>query len=247
MSLFDFFSKKSDRYAASRPQYPDALYTYLVSQCTEREQVWDCGTGNGQAAISLSKHFKQVYATDLSEQQILNAFQGPNIHYSVQPAEETHFADAAFDAITVAQALHWFNHARFWTEVNRVLKPGGLFAAWGYDFSSITPQIDAMVKELILDVIAPYWSPRVQLLWNGYRDIEFPFKRIETPAFQITNKWNLYAYLEYIHTWSATRECIEQQGKTFFEQAARKLEDCWGYPNLPRPVIMPLTLLVGRK
>ena len=99
------------------------------------ERVWDCGAGNGQAAIGLAKYFETVEATDASAQQIANGIPHPQVHYSVQPAEQTTYQDASFDAVCVAQALHWFDYSRFYPEVHRVLKPGGAFVAWGYNGS----------------------------------------------------------------------------------------------------------------
>lgn len=33
--------------------------------------------------------------------------------------------------VTIAQALHWFDRPLFYAEVARILRPGGVFAAWG--------------------------------------------------------------------------------------------------------------------
>jgi hypothetical protein len=55
-----------------------------------------------------------------------HAIAAPSVHYSVQPAEATTFASASFDAVCVAQALHWFDIERFYAEVRRVLRPGGI-------------------------------------------------------------------------------------------------------------------------
>jgi len=68
--------------------------------------------------------FSEVQATDVSAQQIANAIPETNVHYSVQPAQPT--PDAYFDAVIVAQALHWFDLDQFWVEVNRVLRKGGV-------------------------------------------------------------------------------------------------------------------------
>jgi ubiquinone/menaquinone biosynthesis C-methylase UbiE len=75
--------------------------------------VWDCATGNGQAAVALCKKFSHVYATDISENQLTNATIEPNIYYSISSAEKTIFASHSFDLITVAQAAHWFKVALF--------------------------------------------------------------------------------------------------------------------------------------
>ena len=57
-----------------------------------------------------------------------------------------------------AQAWHWFDHSRFNRELLRVLRPGGVFAAWGYGWFSIDAQIDAAIDEEYLRPIGPYLS-----------------------------------------------------------------------------------------
>jgi len=127
MTALDLFSEKSDLYAQARPQYPQALFDFLSSCVVHHGSVWDCATGNGQAAVGLAKLFVHVQATDMSEQQIAHALTAENITYSVQSAERTNFADQQFDLITVAQALHWFDFEKFWPEVLRVLNPAECF------------------------------------------------------------------------------------------------------------------------
>src|ERR1044071_3550840 len=105
----DNFSKQSIAYAKYRPTYPQELYDFILSKVEKRDAAWDCGTGNGQTAKELSKYFKKVFATDISEKQIQNAHAVENIFYSMQPAEQTNFSDNTFDLVTVSQALHWFD------------------------------------------------------------------------------------------------------------------------------------------
>lgn len=46
----DHFSSTSNRYAAYRPDYPAALFTWLASGSPGRATASDCATGSGQAA-----------------------------------------------------------------------------------------------------------------------------------------------------------------------------------------------------
>lgn len=62
------FSHQADYYTKYRPTYPQELYDFALTLVNERDLVWDVATGNGQAAAHLSSYFKQVYATDLSQQ-----------------------------------------------------------------------------------------------------------------------------------------------------------------------------------
>jgi len=53
--FIDNFSSKSKEYSFSRPDYPDKLFRFLSDITPNRDLVWDCATGNGQAAIGLCK------------------------------------------------------------------------------------------------------------------------------------------------------------------------------------------------
>ena len=246
MSFLDLFSGHADLYASARPRYPEALFAFIAAQSPGRERAWDCGTGNGQAALSLSKHFKEVLATDPSDEQIAHAVRAENITYSVQPAEATTLAGKSVNAICAAQALHWFNFAPFFAEVSRVATPGALFAAWGYTWFSVSDDFDAAFREFVFDIIAPYWAPQNKLLWDGYVDVPMPFARVDVPPFNIEAQWNLHQLLAYVRTWSAARRCMAEKGVERFQSAERKLAPLWGAADDVRVVAMPLHVLAGR-
>jgi len=134
MNFSDHFSSQASEYAKYRPRYPEALFEYLAATTPAHELAWDCGTGNGQVALSLTAYFQQIYGTDASEKQIAQAFGHDRIRYSVTTADRTETPDSAIDLITVGQALHWFNLEQFYQEVQRVLKPNGVIAVWCYGF-----------------------------------------------------------------------------------------------------------------
>jgi ubiquinone/menaquinone biosynthesis C-methylase UbiE len=245
MAFIDHFSEKADRYAQARPTYPDALFDFIGANAPARERAWDCATGNGQAAIGLARVFGQVEATDASEQQIANAMQAANVRYSVQPAEATHFAAASFDAVCVAQALHWFDLDRFYPEVNRVLKPGGIIAVTGYDWTHITKEIDFVFERHLLAKIKPYWPAQNTLIMQGYRTVPFPYEEIEAPPFAIEVRWTLQQFLAYAETWTATRRYIAENGRAAIDDTAQALSKVWGDEPV-RLATMALRLRCGR-
>jgi len=209
-----------------------------------RERAWDCATGSGQAALGLARHFAHVDATDASSQQIANAVAAPNVAYSVQPAEATSFAPASFDAVCVAQAVHWFDVDHFYAEVKRVLRPRGVLLLTAYGWSGVSPEVDRVVKREVLVPIEPHWPPQNQLIMNGYRDLPFPFERIEFPAMAIEVRWTLGQYVDYIGTWSATRRLLEHT-PDFLAKARAALKAAWPDEEA-RIVTMPLVALCGR-
>jgi SAM-dependent methyltransferase len=243
----DYFSDKSELYASARPVYPAALFEFLHGLCRESTRCWDCATGTGQAAQSLAGIFQHVEATDVVAEPIAQGTPHPRISFSVQPAEQTSFAPHSFDLVTVAQALHWFDYERFWPEVKRVLKLGGVFAAWGYSWPNISMAIDSVIQGKLRDEIETFWAPQNRILWDGYRNVDFPFAAISTPTFELAPQWNLHQLLAYFGTWSATRRCMESRGEGFFEDFALALERVWGNPHTVRAVNMEFHLKVGRK
>ncbi len=66
----DLFSTQSKEYASSRPTYPSALFEFIVGLVDEKNLVWDCATGNGQAALVLADYFKRIVASDISARQL---------------------------------------------------------------------------------------------------------------------------------------------------------------------------------
>jgi len=245
VAFADHFSEKSDAYARSRPTYPDALYAFIAGAAPGTGRVWDCATGNGQAAAGLARHFAAVEATDASAEQIRNAAAASNVRYSVQPAERTDFADGSFDAVCVAQALHWFDLDRFYAEVRRVLRPGGVLAAWGYDWMRTARGFDALFTEGILAKLKDSWPAQNRLLWNGYRTIAFPFERIEAPRFEMRLDWSFEQLEGYVRTWTGTRRYLEREGEHALDADWQALRRAWGGDSR-REFVVPLHFLCGR-
>lgn len=202
------FTTAPDAYARSRPLYPEALFAWIVATCRNRDVVWDCATGNGQAAIALARLFTQVEATDISPEQVGRGFAAPNVRYSAQPAEATNFTDASFDLVTVAQALHWFDPARFWPEVRRVARPGALFCAWGYAWFRGSQDVGDALLGPVERLVAPFWAENNRILWRGYtpEEVGFPFRTLTAPTLSIEVDWSLGELIGYIRTWSAFKK-----------------------------------------
>ena len=118
MTFKDHFSRQAADYAKFRPGYPQELFDYLGSIAPSRQLAWDCGTGNGQAAVGLASVFDRVIATDASEKQISKAQLHERVEYRVAPAENSGIESGTIDLIMVAQALHWFDLPRFYGKCN---------------------------------------------------------------------------------------------------------------------------------
>lgn len=240
----DNFSKQAGSYAKYRPSYPQQLYDFIVDQVTLKQAAWDCGTGNGQSAKELSRYFEKVFATDISGQQIAHAAPRSNIFYSVQPAEKTSFPDNAFDLITVAQAIHWFRFDDFYREIKRVAKPGAIFAVWGYSLLHASPEIDALVGEYHFNTLNDYWDPERKYLDEGYRNIPFPFIKMDRPAFKISYEWTLHELEGYLNTWSALQKFIAVNDYNPVDKLIADIKPFWKTWRMK--IDFPIHLLIAR-
>jgi ubiquinone/menaquinone biosynthesis C-methylase UbiE len=207
------FSVGSDQYARYRPSYPENLFSFLNEVSAQHESMWDCATGNGQAAVSCARYFSRINATDISAEQIQHCIAHPKINYTVSSAESTLFDDNSFDLIMVAQALHWFDQQKFFQEAERVLKPNGILAIFGYAFFEIATDIDTVIYENLLVPIDRFWAKGNRLLMSGYKDVSMPFNEIIVPQnFTMGVTWTLQQLLEYLRTWSAVKLFAEELG-----------------------------------
>jgi SAM-dependent methyltransferase len=242
----DYFSGHAADYQLFRPSYPPDLFAFLATLAPPDSLVWDCGTGNGQAALALAKSFAKVFATDASAQQIREAQPHPRIEYAVAPAERCPLADGSASLVTVAQAMHWFDLDKFYQEVKRVCRPGGVVAAWTYDLHSVNATIDPILHRLQTEFVGPYWPPERALVAAGYRTIPFPFGEVPTPHLVMSSDWDFRHFLGYMNTWSATKAFVKANGFNPLERLAPDLMAAWGDPATLRTVRYAFYIRVGR-
>jgi SAM-dependent methyltransferase len=122
-------------YEAARPSYPADAVDWFVEHLGLRgaTRVVDLAAGTGKLTRLLSPvagdalvAVEPVAGMRATLHRLL-----PGVPVVAATAEALPFADASLDAITVAQAWHWFDHDAATAEAARVLRPGGrLGLAW---------------------------------------------------------------------------------------------------------------------
>jgi SAM-dependent methyltransferase len=244
----DHFSGVAREYARYRPTYPAALFVGVARAAPHRRSAWDCATGAGQVAVGLAAHFERVVASDQSLPLLREAPRHARVRYVVARAEASPLGTASVAAITVAQALHWFDVPAFYDEVRRVLAPGGVLAVWTYGTIRLAPPaLDDAVQRLYRERLGAYWPPERTVVERGYRSLPFPFAPIATPRATMTARWSRAELLGYLRTWSAAQRFRAARGVDPVALAEPEIAAAWPPGEERVSVRWPLTLRLGRR
>jgi SAM-dependent methyltransferase len=244
----DHFSRLAAAYASFRPRYPPALFDYLAQSCPQRKLAWDCACGSGQATLDLAARFAAVLATDASAAQLAAASPHPNVQYRVADAATSGLTAASVDLVTVAQALHWFELAPFYAEVERVLCARGVLAAWTYGVLHVADvRADRLLQEFYWETLKSYWPEERRLVETGYRTLPFAFAELTPPAFRMQEEWSLAQLIGYIRSWSATSRYVERNGVDPALALEASLRPVWGDPQSSQRISWPLSIRISVK
>lgn len=242
----DHFSARAADYGAFRPHYPTTLFSRLAAETRERRLAWDVGTGSGQALAGLRAHYAQVVASDASLAQLGEARRRGHDGLIAARAECAPLSASSVDLVTVAQALHWFDLPSFFAEVERVLKPGGVLAAWTYNLFAITPAVDAEIERFYAEDVGAWWPADRRHVENAYADIELPWGGGARCELEMPAEWSVAQVLAYVATWSAVTRCRQATGTDPMPGLAARVERAWG-GAAARLVKWPLSLKLTRK
>jgi SAM-dependent methyltransferase len=183
-------------------------------------------------ARALADEFEQMYGIDPSAGMIAQAesltSNAKNVTFVRSSAESLPFLqDNSVDLVVSGEAAHWFDYERLFTELKRVVKPGGTIAFWGYaDHVYVGyPRASAVLRHYAsakdTALLGPYWpQPGHRILQDKLRALRPPpedwtdIQRLEyEPGMQgaesgqgtrlMDRRVTLGESLEYIRTWSA--------------------------------------------
>jgi SAM-dependent methyltransferase len=137
------FASFASEYDAARPRPPADLVALIMQWAgTPRPDVVDLGAGTGLSTMIWAGNARQVIAVEPGDgmreitRQKIAAAGGGATRFAVTSgsAEQTGLASASADIVTASQAMHWFDPDRALPEITRVLRPGGVFAAYDCDW-----------------------------------------------------------------------------------------------------------------
>ena len=209
-------------YRDFRPTYPARLVESIVSSipAESRGLYVDVACGSGQLTEAVAPAFKASKGIDRSFEQLSHARinTGVNLEYVAGSALELPLDSGSVDLMTVAQGLHWLlPYDAFFKEVNRVLKPGGVFCAAVYAFPQLVHEganahVQRFYKETLGSTLSPgqpgcWWDTNRPTIDCYYADIPFPYETKLT-HFPERIRMSVSHYFNYLRTLSAYRTLL---------------------------------------
>jgi SAM-dependent methyltransferase len=134
----------AERYDEFRPQAPTVIVDILTraSGLKRPRLVVDLGCGTGLSTRLWAARADRVFGIEPNPHMVRvarqHAWTAANVSYREGFGHDTRLPDGCADVVTCAQSLHWMEPAPTFAEVARILRPGGMFAAYDYDYE-ITP------------------------------------------------------------------------------------------------------------
>jgi len=242
ISVTDSLFQRGQHYQQFRPTYPDTLFEWLSAQSPAPHVAVDVGCGSGQASRGLEPHFQHVIGTDISLPQLQAAPASASAFLAAQ-AHQLPLPDTCVDLIIVAQAFHWFDKAAFFTEVERVLKPGGVLALISYGLCDVEG-LEGMVRAFHDGPLGPWWPAERADVVAGYPHAQLHWPSLRFADTTIKREWSVEAFIGYLDTWSALAQAAKA-GKSPLAPFSDALRKQWG-PDT-RTVNWPLRVRAWRK
>ena len=175
------FTGFAGTYDQFRPNPPEAL-SDVLAQLTGKpvpDLVVDLGCGTGLSSRFWAVRARQVIGIDPARDMLVYArlhTHQANIAYMFGFGHRVALASGCADLVTCSQALHWMEPSPTLAEVARLLRKGGVFAAYDHDAVPVVPsweleaalqvfqeRADRLESELGISPNLPRWQKHEHL------------------------------------------------------------------------------------
>jgi SAM-dependent methyltransferase len=166
------FGAGADAYERARPSYPPDAVAWIVDALaiTHGRDVADVAAGTGKFTRLLAPTGAWIVAVEPVEAMRARL---PRMPVTAASAERLPFREESLDAITVAQAFHWFDATAALAEFHRVLRPGGRLAlVWNARDRSV-PWVDEVWS--IMDRVEKQAPWRAHDEWRDSAFVDTPW------------------------------------------------------------------------
>src|SRR5690348_4189650 len=153
----EVWTGKASSYDRVRPSPPPVLLDLLTQLIGTPHPalVVDMGSGTGLSTAIWGGRAERVIGiepnADMRQEAISKIEDHPraaHIEYREGLAHQTGLPDGCADIVTAAQSFHWMEPTVALAEIARILRPGGLFAAYDYDSPpAIHWELDRLAQE----------------------------------------------------------------------------------------------------
>jgi SAM-dependent methyltransferase len=246
MSPSNWFESGGSAYAVFRPDYPDALVTYLAGIAPDNNLAVDVGCGTGQLTVRLAEHFRRVIGIDPSADQLAHAKPHSLIEYQQAHAEDLPVSDDCASLVVAAQAAHWFDLPRFYEEVRRIGRKHSILALVSYGAPRFE---DGGIQDRFAlfyeREIGPFWPPERRIVDQGYANIDFPFPELAAPRLFIQRRWSLNQVLGYFSTWSAWKRALQAGQTQIIQNFQNDIRSLWQQDVEARSIFWPIVIRAG--
>ncbi len=138
----NIWSGGAESYDTYRPQSPPILIDILtqLAHMQRPQLVVDLGSGTGLSTVAWTERAERVIGiepnADMRSQanlRISMLSHVKNVSYQDGLSIHMNIASDSADIVTCSQSLHWMEPEPTFAEIARILRPGGVFAAYDYD------------------------------------------------------------------------------------------------------------------
>ncbi|SCZ88406.1 BZ3500_MvSof-1268-A1-R1_Chr2-1g04389 [Microbotryum saponariae] len=174
-----------------RSAYPPKVYQHILSIASiplssttststsgkdSSSVLVDLGCGPGLSTFAFVPHFDRVLGLDPSKNMVHHATEilkgkdastQDKLRFAQGKGEDLSQAvlgleDRSVDLVVAGQAAHWFDAQAVYSQLTRVLKPGGSFVFFGYGEMFFpqpsSPELNQLVPEYSGNLLKDYWQ-----------------------------------------------------------------------------------------
>ena len=154
----EIWSGKAHSYDRVRPTPPRALLDLLTQLIGTPHPalVVDVGSGTGLSTAIWGERAERVIGIEpnadmrkVATHNVENHPHAAHIEHREGLAHQTGLPDGCADIVTAAQSFHWMEPTATLAEIARILRSGGLFAAYDYDWPpTLHWELDRLAQEV---------------------------------------------------------------------------------------------------
>jgi SAM-dependent methyltransferase len=147
-----------EAYHQARPSPPRALLSLLcrLARVERPRLVVDIGSGTGLSTSAWADVAHEVVGVEPNAEMRAGAegaINFSNVTYADGYSDATGLPDAVADIVTYSQSLHWMDPQPTFAEAARILRPGGVFAAYDYELPpAVDWEVDAAFEDFLVRV-----------------------------------------------------------------------------------------------